>query len=73
MNEIHNVKIGDVFYERGSKNLKCKVIDFYEIKSVTTGKHIKYMCIAKGITGISENEFEVPFATVQRYKLTMNK
>lgn len=67
MKEIKGVKIGDKF--RQGKNLSCEVVDFYEIKSVTTGESKGFQCIAKGIDTIANNLFEVPFSTVLRNKI----
>ena len=66
---INGVKIGDLFLERGSKNLKCKVVDILECKSIKTGEVVKYICIAEPVGQLATNQFETPFATVQRYKV----
>ena len=66
---IKGVSIGDHFFERGAKFLKAKVVDILECKSMSTGEVIKYICIAEPISSLSTNQFEVPFATVQRYKV----
>lgn len=66
---INGVSIGDLFLERGSKNLKCKVVDILECKSIYNGEVVKYICIAEPIGQLSRNQFETPFATVQRYKV----
>lgn len=65
--EIKGVKIGDKF--KNGKHMICEVVDFWEIKSTTTGRLIKHECIVKGVGTISSNEFEVPFATVVRNKI----
>lgn len=64
--EIKGVKIGDKFK---SKNVTCEVVDFYELKSLVTGKIIGYNCIVKGLNTLSTNIFEMPFATVIRFKI----
>ena len=66
---INGVSIGDLFLERGSKNLKCKVVDILECKSIYNGEVVKYICIAEPIGQLATNQFETPFATVQRYKV----
>ena len=66
---IKGVSIGDHFLNRGSKHLKCKVVDFLECKSMSTGEVFNYICIAEPINQLATNQFEVPFATVQRYKV----
>lgn len=58
---MNNVEIGDIF-KTGKEN-KAQVVDFAVQTSVTTGKVIKSVCIAKAI-GSATNEFEVPFSTV---------
>lgn len=64
--KINGVSIGDKF-KKG--NIINEVVDFYELKSLKTGTVIGYNCMAKGVGTISENVFEVPFATVMRFKL----
>ena len=66
---IKGVSIGDIFLNRGSKNFKSTVVDILECKSTKTGEVVNYICIAEPIGQISTNQFEVPFATVQRYKV----
>ena len=66
--EIMGVKIGDKF--KPAKHLISVVVDFYEVTSLTTGKHICFKCIARVSNGLSTNEYEVPFATVVRNKVT---
>ena len=56
-----NIKIGDKF--KTGKHTIAEVIDFYEIKSVTTNEIVGYQCIAKA-TGLASNEFEVPYSRV---------
>ena len=63
---IKNVTIGDKFKNRKQE---CEVVDFLEQRSVATGDVVGYQCIAKQITGIAQNRFEVPFATVVRNKV----
>jgi len=65
---INGVNIGDVFKTGNIK--KAKVVDFQVITSLKTGKLIGYKCIAKGIGTIATNEFEVPFATVVRNRIS---
>ena len=65
---IHGVSIGDKFIK--GKNLQCEVIDFIELISVSINKVIGYNCIAKSSNGVNICTFEIPFATVVRYKLS---
>ena len=66
---INNVTIGDKFNSKANGNVVCEVVDFYEQKSIATGKVMGYICIAKGIDTFANNEFEVPFSTVVRFKI----
>ena len=66
---INGVSIGDIFLNRGSKNLKCKVVDILECRSIYSSEVVKYICIAEPIGQLATNQFETPFATVQRYKV----
>lgn len=66
MNELKGVKIGDRF--RIGRFTICTVVDFYEIKSMTTGETIGHQCIVVG-SGHATNRFDVPFATVLRKKI----
>lgn len=66
---IKGVSIGDMFLERGSKNLKAIVVDILECRSLQTNEVVKYICIAEPVDSLATNQFEVPFATVQRYKV----
>lgn len=63
---IKNVKIGDRF--KTGRHTSAHVVDFYEVRSLTTGEVIEYKCIAKSDT-IATNSFEVPFSTVVRNKI----
>lgn len=63
---INNVSIGDKFTQ--GKHLKAVVVDFHIVTSMTTGKLIKYTCIAQAM-GLASNTFEVPFANVVRRKI----
>ena len=63
---IKNVTIGDKFKKRKQE---CKVVDILEQKSMVTGEVVGHVCIAKAITGLSTNRFEVPFATVVRNRV----
>jgi hypothetical protein len=65
--ELRNVKIGDKF--KNGKYLTAEVIDFYEVKSLTTGEIIKYECIAKSTNEMTIGTFSVPFTTVLRNKI----
>lgn len=67
MKTYKNVTIGDCFKQ--GKNLVCQVVDFHEIKSVTTGENKGFLCIAKGVNTMAKNEFDVPFATVVRNRI----
>lgn len=64
---IRGVTIGDKF-KKG--NHECEVVDFYEVKSLDNNQVIYHLCIAKIKTALCNGVFEVPFATVIRYKLT---
>jgi hypothetical protein len=64
---IKGVTIGDRFKQ--GKNIVCEVVDFNEIKSLTTGIVTGYMCIVKGVNTIASNTFDVPFSTVIRNKI----
>lgn len=64
---ISGVKIGDKF--RQGKHAICEVVDFIELKSVTTGETKGYQCIVKGINSLATNTFDVPFATVARNRI----
>lgn len=66
---INGVSIGDLFLERGSKNLKSIVVDILECRSLQTNEVVKYICVAEPVGQMATNQFEVPFATVQRYKV----
>lgn len=60
---INGITIGDKF-KKG--NIECEVVDFYMVTSLKDNSFIKYNCIAcSKLSG----EFEVPFATVIRFKL----
>lgn len=65
--EIRGVKIGDRF-KKGHTN--CEVVDFIELKSMVNNTIIGYQCWCKGTNGVSITNFEIPFATIIRYKLT---
>lgn len=62
----NDIKIGDKF--KTGKHTIAEVVDFYEVKSVSTNKIVGYQCIAKAIDTAS-NEFEVPFSRVILHKL----
>lgn len=66
---INNVSIGDKFRPTNTKNTICEVVDFLECRSMVTGAVTGYVCIAKGITGMATNTFEIPFATVVRNRI----
>ena len=67
---IRNVSIGDQFYKDGK--IKCEVVDFAELKSLTTNSvistHVYAKCIDPKYT-LMDKSFETTFATVIRYKL----
>lgn len=63
MDTINNVSIGNKF-KTGAKNT-AEVVDLIEKRSLTSGKIVGYICIARGL-GLAKNEFEVPFSTVVR-------
>lgn len=63
---IQGVTVGDRF--KTGTNKESEVVDILEKRSMTTGKIVGYICIAKGV-GLSSNEYDVPFATVQRNKI----
>lgn len=65
--KIHNVSIGDRF--RVGKHGQAVVVDLYDVISRTTGECVRSICIAKG-EGLATNEFEVPFSTVVRNRIT---
>jgi len=65
---INGVTIGQKFVYQKSKI--GEVVDIYEVISLNTNSRVKYMCIAAGINSLATNQFEVPFATVMRYKLS---
>jgi hypothetical protein len=65
---IQNVTIGDKFKVSG-KNIIAEVVDFYEVKSMSTGKVFCYECIAQQINGLATNRFETSFAQVVRNKI----
>jgi K+-transporting ATPase c subunit len=65
---ICGVKIGDRFTLRG-KNVKAKVLDILEKKSLLTGNTVGYICLAES-EGLSTNTFEVPFSTVVRNRIS---
>lgn len=64
---INNVSIGQRF--KHGKNLTAIVVDFYEVRSITTNEHIKYICMAKLENGLATNIFDIPFSTVVRNKI----
>jgi len=69
MKTIMNVTIGDRF--KTGKHTTAKVIDFYEIRSVTTGMLIEpigYQCIAQS-EGLATNLFDTPFSIVVRNRI----
>jgi len=66
---VRGVTIGDKFKMGGRSTNIYEVVDFYTVKSATTGEEIRIECIAKGINTIATNKFEVAFATVIRHKL----
>lgn len=66
--EIRNVTIGDKFKSNGGKST-YEVVDFIELKSMTTNEITGYLCMVKGIGTLAKGIFEVPFATVQRNKI----
>ena len=69
MQTIKNVTIGDRF--KTGKYTTAIVVDFYEIRSVTTGllvEPISYQCIAKS-EGLATNLFETSFSTVVRNRI----
>jgi len=65
--KIKGVSICDYFTYNGKKSI---VLDIAEVKSMVTGEVIEYKCYARSIEGYATNTFEVPFATVMRYKTT---
>lgn len=70
--KINGVTIGDRFYimEDRKSGLVYEVVDFWEIRSVTTGEIVGRKCMAKGLNTLATNEFEVPFATVIRNRFS---
>ena len=67
---IQGVTVGDRF--KTGNNKESEVVDILEKRSMTTGKVVGYICIAKG-TSMASNEYDVPFATVQRHKINAAK
>jgi len=68
---INNVTIGDKFIhpnDRKSKRIS-EVYDFLEVKSLTTGKHLEYLCCVKKDFLGQVLYSQVAFSTVVRYKL----
>lgn len=63
---INNVSIGQKF--KHGKNLTAIVVDFYEVRSITTKEIINYICIAKLENSLATNLFDIPFSTVVRNK-----
>ena len=63
---VKGVTIGDVF--KTGKHTTATVVDFYEIKSVTTGEVMGHLCIVQGNT-LSTNKYDVPFATVIKNRI----
>lgn len=69
---LNNVTIGDKFIDtvhRKSKRVST-VIDFTETRSMTTGEHINYHCIASHKFMGQTMTKEVCFVTVLRNKVT---
>jgi hypothetical protein len=66
---IKGVKIGDHFRPNNSKHIVAEVVDILECKSLKTGEVTGYMCIARNITGLATNTFEVSFTSVKRFKV----
>jgi len=64
---INNVSIGQRFKQ--GKNLIAIVVDFYEVRSMTSNEHKQYICMAKLENSLATNIFEVPFSTVVRNKM----
>lgn len=64
---INNVSIGQRF--KHSKNLIAIVVDFYEVRSMTSTEHKQFICMAKLENGLATNIFDVPFSTVVRNKI----
>ena len=64
---INNVSIGQRF--KHGKNLIAIVMDFYEVRSLTSNKVKQYICIAKLENSLATNLFDIPFSTVVRNKI----
>ena len=64
---INNVSIGQRF--KHGKFHTAIVVDFYEVRSITTKEIINYICIAKLENSLATNLFDIPFSTVVRNKL----
>jgi hypothetical protein len=66
---INNVNIGDKFKIYPSSTKIAEVVDFYEIKSLTTNEVVGYKCMVRGVDTLATNVHEVPFATVVRNRI----
>lgn len=64
--ELHNVSIGDKF--KTGAHTTAVVVDFQDVRSLSTGQHVKHICIAQS-AGLATNTFEVPFSTVVRNRI----
>ena len=63
--EIQGVSVGDKFTKRKDLNKRIyTVIDIYEVRSLMSEKHIKYICVAEYEFMGQLIKFEVPFPTV---------
>ena len=67
--KIRNVSIGDKFHYNGKKNLLSEVVDILECRSLRTGQITGHVCIAKPLTGMATNTFDVSFTTVVRFRV----
>lgn len=65
--KINNVTLGDVF--KIGKHNKGIVVDFIEKRSLRTKNITGYICIAISV-GLAKNEFEIPFSTVVRNRIS---
>ena len=68
---VKGVSIGDRF--KTGKYTEAQVVDILECRSMAlNGEVVRHICIARA-NGLANNEFEVPFSTVVRNRIKVNR
>lgn len=65
----NEIKVGDKFLYNGKKNFLSEVVDILDCRSRVTGEIVSVQYIAKSISGLSTNRFDVSKVGIVRNRV----